>query len=990
MQEDNFYILLDLSIDPPENDTNIIETAIKSKQVEWGRLRNHPTKGRDAQRLLGLITDMRKNMADNDFRREEVQRAKKILIEEERVKFNKIDNAIKIISSKGYVTDQEIKNLSKKFFTDESEIRKRIKGCPIRGDNKEKKSTQRIKPLEKTIEKRINSELQIVGKKDLYEFLELSCNSSIKTLITRSQEKEKEIRKIAQKDAFVTSSEVLAGLCFKVFKTKDSKESYDLTRKHLSLSSLDNDIDIAGMDSIIQAEEFDALVKRGVGLGLSKEDAIEYIHEYSKKKKWTLEISKKLSVDDMKQCGICGLLNHNSHINCIGCGTPLELICPGCNTKNSNNSVSCSRCGFHIGDMPNALKLIKEGKLALASKDYEKAESLFREADVYWPGNNDIIEANKIIKDYSTSNNQLIQKLHKSIKDKYFYKAKQFLSELKKLNNNHPELSKESFIDNKIKSAEAWVKKALGFKNEKDIINSYQNAISESKDCQSAIDGMNKLPPAPPNDLKISTKNTQSISISWRKSQSIGDIEYWVIRKKNTPPSSVKDGEILVKTTQTLYEDTKAEPGQIYYYSVFTFRGETPSKDSVLSNPVQRIAEVEYLNAKPSDGCINLIWKKPPNAISVEVFRKENGEPLNSSDGTKLEGVRHDGVLDSGLENGTSYGYRIITVYKGISTSLQKSDGATILSTPSSPPPSIDTLKTNRKNNKLYLTWKTPDRGHVIIYISSKPFPFSKGDIINSNEPGKLGKQVQATTQNSATFDIDFQGIIYVLPVTIEGEIYVAGEPISVTSIDEVSQIRHEIEGGKIYLEWEWPSNCEKTLVSYRNDRYPKDIDDPIATKRYFTKVEYDKKSGFVIQKPEEKDYFFKIFVVADKSEKRYYSSGINYFLPGSEAINIFYEIKIIKSLFGKIKKAQLIISCQKPVQLSDLYMIKKRGNIPLNVNDGTNILQINTNVDNEAIIDIDNNELQMNTYARLFFKDTEQMKRYRMVSPSKNKLKLF
>ena len=990
MQQDNFYILLEISADPPEHNSQAIETAIKNKQGEWGKQRNHPTKGREAQRLLGLISDMRQKLSDPDFRQEEARRAKTIIAQKEKEKFQRIDNAIKLISTKGYITNQEIKNLSKKFVINESEIRKRIKSCPIKNDKKENTTSQKIKPLDKTIEKRIVSALQLVGKKNLYDFLELSSKSSVKTLISRAQEKEKEIRKIAKKDAVVTESEVLAGLCLTVFKTLDSKNSYDLTRKQLSLTDLDNDLDIAGMDNIIQAEEFDALVKKGVSIGLSKDEAIDYIQKYSKKKKWFLEISKHLSVDEMKQCGICGLLNQASHFNCNGCGTPLELECPGCNTKNSNNSTACSNCGFYIGDMPNALGLIKKGKMALAGKNYEKAEALFREAEVYWPGNIEIVSANKQIKNYFNKINQYIQQLHNAIKEKNYYQAKQLISEIRKLNNKHSELSKEAIINKKISSAEAWIKKALGFKNEKDIIQSYQSALAESKDCQSAIDGMNKLPPAPPTVLKTSTRNIQTISVSWRKSQSIGDLAYCVIRKKNTPPESIKDGEILVKTTQTLFEDNKAEAGQIYYYAVYTLRGETPSKSSALSQTVQRIAEVKDLNAKPSTGCINLSWKKPSNALDIEVWRKENGIPVNSSDGKRLEGVRHDGVLDSGLKNGTSYGYRIITIYKGISKAIEKSDGITISSTPSSPPPFIDTLKSKKVKNKLNLSWKPPSRGNVILYISSKSFSFSKGDIINPYELVDLGEQVQPSTPNNAIYKIKFQGVIYVLPITIEGELYVAGESIAVTSIDEVSQIRHEASGGKIFLEWEWPHNCNKTLVSYRHDRYPKGFDDQVATKKYFTKVEYARESGFVISKPEAKDYYFNIFVVSDKTEDSFFSSGIHYYLPGNDAINIAYEIKITKSIFGKIKNVQLILSCSQPVQLSNLYLIKKRGNIPLNVDDGTNISIINTHIEKQAIIEIDISEIQANTYARVFFKDSDQMKKYRMVMPPKKKLKLF
>ena len=59
MDRINFYQLLELQINPPENNAETIENAIKKKQSHWSRLRNHPTKGIQARHYISLLPEIR-------------------------------------------------------------------------------------------------------------------------------------------------------------------------------------------------------------------------------------------------------------------------------------------------------------------------------------------------------------------------------------------------------------------------------------------------------------------------------------------------------------------------------------------------------------------------------------------------------------------------------------------------------------------------------------------------------------------------------------------------------------------------------------------------------------------------------------------------------------------------------------------------------------------------------------------------------------------
>lgn len=339
MERKNFYLLLELSFDPPENNLEIIKAAIKKKQAEWSRNRNHPTKAVLAKQYIGLIPEIRKVMADNTLRRKEAQNAKKILQEKSRKKIAEIDRHIAIHLSKGhvtkeeifklarlhsveeaiirqrvkkrenekfaeiekniemragkgYITKEEISKLARLHSVSENEIRKRVK-CPVK--KRSKKTTGKPEPLDKTIEKVINDNLKIIGKSSLYQFLDLLPGSDLKTLQKKAGEKEAELRKFGKKDAAVTAGTALAGQCISIFKTDKSRNAYDLSRAQTRLVELDSDIDVAGMDGKIRAEYFDALVETAVEIGMDRDSAGEYIQEYCRKKKWTVEFKKKKS-----------------------------------------------------------------------------------------------------------------------------------------------------------------------------------------------------------------------------------------------------------------------------------------------------------------------------------------------------------------------------------------------------------------------------------------------------------------------------------------------------------------------------------------------------------------------------------------------------------------------------------------------------------------------------------------------------------------------
>ncbi len=113
METQNFYLLLELPIDPPENDPAVIEQAINKKQSEWSRYRNHPTKATLAQKNIDLLPDIRDVMGDEKKRLAEAKRAHRLLLREQKQKTAALDRHIALHMSKGSMTRKEFAGLAK-------------------------------------------------------------------------------------------------------------------------------------------------------------------------------------------------------------------------------------------------------------------------------------------------------------------------------------------------------------------------------------------------------------------------------------------------------------------------------------------------------------------------------------------------------------------------------------------------------------------------------------------------------------------------------------------------------------------------------------------------------------------------------------------------------------------------------------------------------------------------------------------------------------
>jgi hypothetical protein len=984
MERENFYILLELPINPPETDTDKINAAIAKKRSQWSSMRNHPKKARTAQLYMDLLPKIKDVMMDEDKRRKEAKEAKAIAAKKEKETFQQLDAAIGLLSSKKNITEDEVKKLSQKFSLSEEVIKKRIKVPIIKGQKKAK--TER---LDASVEEKISDLLKIIGKISLYDFLELSPTSGIKLLQDRTMEKDRELKKVSLKDAKFTACGELAGQCMNIFKEEKSRNKYDASLAYQQLDRLDKDIEIAGLNGVIEVEEFETLMNKAMGMGLKYEEAEEHISEYGLKRKWKVRIPTRPSIQDMKQCGFCGLINKSENKNCHQCGSPLEVFCPNCGKNNSTTNKSCSKCGFAIGDMLNALPLLKSAKTSKNQGNTKKTADYLRKVLHFWPNHPEAAKMLQEIEEKEKVLQQVALEIEQHVNRGNYYGARRNLFKLKQMEPTHPQLTMEAKINARIEAAEDWVKKANAAGNGDDALDFYCRALQESKDCREAVEGMSKYPPAPPDRLDLNT-TPRSFALQWGNSTSRGDITYRIARKAQMPPMDAGDGEELGETAQTRFDDPAAEPGVIYYYGIYSKRGGVYSKSGAIAGPLMRTADVENVTVTPGDARLELAWNAPKNAGEIVVMTKDGKTPAGKEDGQPVRGVRRDGVVITGLTNGRTYGFLILTTYENENGRQVYSAGVTGKTAPVPPPAPVDDMAITRKGKQIVITWTPPQRGTVQLFQSGDPFLYNTGDTIPTT--ALTGTRIPVQTPGKTQLTADFQGMIHIQPVSVEGDVAVVGKSGTITSIDTVSHLKGEINSGRLFLEWQWPAAAQKVTVLYNNRRYPASPEDPDSVKKVFTRADYLKNASYTIRTVEPVDYYFTVYVMAGEGEKLLYSEGSQCMVNNSGLVELYYEILLTKNFLGKVKAAELkLYSKDKTFKIPAAQLVKKQHNLPLRKSDGIPILDIQPMMINTSArtIDIPTEEIRKGTFARLFFKEEEQHRSFRVMSPAKQKLQL-
>lgn len=740
-----------------------------------------------------------------------------------------------------------------------------------------------------------------------------------------------------------------------------------------TISKISDSVSKVGINIIAYhnlAEECYDLLKRN-----NDERAFQYILALINLRCQWLKVNIPV-VNAMVTCPNCGDKEQSGNI-CTKCGAYIK--CPGCGGIIKN--AKCSGCGIEIENIDVWLNKIKEADKKISVGDYESAEQLINPVKTKWAKNEQVAVIIHSIADIRTKVTDYETIINESIAKHNYFTAQRYLDEIKR-KAVLPAIfnAKENDIRNKIEQAVVLANK--GDKESLPIqkIDSYSQAISLVADFDEAINKLKNQNILPCNlTCRINGKQVQ---LSWNnvtfKSLSI---KYAIYKEDVT---NRKQKTEIIKTSESVFMDTIAGGISCFYYVQihYNINGTDISGvwDEVKSQEIIVPDEVVDCKTTIGDKRVRIEFTPNPNAADYELYKAAGSgkkEILKAN-------LRSGSFTDTEVKNDVRYTYTLVSVFKKTSGEIVRSQGIEIYATPLVPPEPVKKLDYSKTGEVVTLEWNGIGKSNDSFRILQSGSPINKpiGFTASLAEMEKLGKITTPLTASKTECALFAHAVRNYFSIwSLFGDIVIAGAEVEILNVTEVSNAKAYISSGKLYVEWDWPSNCKQVCISYSNESYT----DSYKTIKKIPRELYDQKKAFVIESVLDKDYYIEIATQHFEGNHEMISSGVRLKLSNSNPMTIKYTVKVSSFLR---KKLTLKIENDNNKRLPELVLVSSPAHMPTRREDGTAIYVIPDGTSCGTFV-LDTEHIRKNYYARLFLSDTS-IKNIRIITPDKEQLKLY
>ncbi len=306
---------------------------------------------------------------------------------------------------------------------------------------------------------------------------------------------------------------------------------------------------------------------------------------------------------------------------------------------------------FPVGDRFQVDDSLAACQTRIATENIAEAEKLLNEIELVWMVSKPRKAADKrldaikdcrsrlealkaakerVIKEEQGKRRQLVDDLERLLNQRKFYEARRFLNRLQP-----KDISNYDAYRKRVDTALAEVEKLLRqvqtpSASYDERVTCCEQALAKCVDCQEAIDLLKTFPPPAPQQLKAEVKDTV-VALSWEAPSSRA-MNYRIVRKEKTLPSSARDGNVVQTVSGRAYDDPlpKEATGISIYYAVYTeYKGAISAQAALLTQPIFLIQDVSQVKVEVDRDFVRLSWQPPRNVYKVVVVRKEQQPPCS-------------------------------------------------------------------------------------------------------------------------------------------------------------------------------------------------------------------------------------------------------------------------------------------------------------------------------------------------------------------------
>lgn len=686
--------------------------------------------------------------------------------------------------------DAVVKKFKSKGFTDKDlldilGVKLRTKGTVVE-DTADDEDGPTLDP---TLMKNINTSLAKLNCRNIYYFLGLKENVDQKTFSDTIMAKfDVSARKTTHTDTETVAHHLLQKI-LELAKDPDARKRYDTSLSQQGFNDVKEQIAALAVAKFgfVDGKRYRQLLEACLKNGLGEPRARKLINKELKRVGISFDDGSG-SASTTIVCRFCGTISDNKAKMCSGCGMPIEVECPNCGHRSSHDDLRCTRCGFSINDMPQAMTYLSFAETAIRQNDLESAESNLKIAAGFWPNHQQIKKLAADVAAGKSKQQGNVDQMRQLCAAHKYYAASAMASQI---GNGSVEMQ----LKNEAKAAIAQVEKLLeDAKKTSDgavRLDTYLKILTICADCKEAQTQMDLLQLPSPTGLSIELKG-DVVVLKWQKCSS-PYISYALVRKENGAPSGPYDGKQLAETNDGFYSDNTPESNKSYFYAVFSKCGDKISKTGAVSTvPVMKVQDLSssQISVVTDETSLEFSIKSPSGTNAIEIYR--DGQMIKTLTGTSF--------VDSGLKSNHNYQYRFVVMVKDSLGKEHRSSGLTLQFTPMPKAKPVDITISDSEKSAV-LSWSSVSVGVVSIFYSDTPFKYNKNDniIMDTFRASKLN-----VSGTSCTVNKDFSGVRYYLPVTIVGNMGVAGAGVSLLSIFKVSGVEVKRDERTVEVKWRW------------------------------------------------------------------------------------------------------------------------------------------------------------------------------------------
>ncbi len=953
----NYFVLLGLDPDAPWDDA-AFQDLLTRKKAEWTRNARNPKNAKLYNSYLEQVPRIVAVMGDPAARRQEAESARRALAEAAARRRQDFLNDFDLYAVKGFIAPAEIAVLAQQHagLVTEADVRALMaeRGIPETAPSASGPGSLSLADtLDPSTMQNIQSNLDLLGSRDLYDFLGLPTAAPTPLLLERARAIYADNQKQGDKTARVTASSELAGQAISVFRDDESRRRYDNALAQSVYDDLGRQVArlVAGTN-ILYAPQVNRLLEIARSRSLDVDQAREYIINRARELRAAVEIGGDGQVRQQQRCPNCGTLNDGEARNCRSCGTPLRIECPNCGLMMPTEYRACTNCAFPIGNMMPAIQELEAGKKLLQARQYAEAAERLRAARSLWSVENPLRpladpltqEIEKRLREAAgavAARQQQVEAVRRLMAERRFYAARDLLNRIGGAPANLR--AERDQVDAAIRAAETRLRQAAAAPPDA-AARLYLDILNTCADCQPAQQALARLPLLPPQRLSARV-SSETVSLDWRPSESVG-ARYAVVRRADAPPAHAGDGDLLAVIPGTHFDDLKPEIGRPLHYAVFAERAGLYSREAArLAFPVLLVRGVPQptLTAQVDDGSVRLRWDPPPNASEVIVVRSESAPPRTPADGQPIP-VRDTGQTeDRTVVNGRLYHYGVFAVFHDHTGQPVCAPGAFISVTPEAAPRPVTDLSISARRtasgHDLHLTWTPPDKGAFYLLQSERPAGLRPGQIVPEHELRLYGALQPAPGRHLA-LRLPAGRAAYFVPVVVFKKTAYIGPEQYFAGVEDVTNLQAYNDSVALRLTWDWPDGCDRAIVAYAFDRFPEAEGCPGdgAVRLDVARPQYDLQGGVALPNPAREDYHIVVYAVYTRGGQRVVApgqAGARRLVPLKSRISIAYEIIRPRGLFGGRAAPALALALTGAGRVPPLLLVRKQGGVPINKADG-------------------------------------------------------